>query len=1501
MAYQLFVKGKEVTPVQSSIITSTSQWAIPSGDQSTLTGLSNTGFTLTNNFSSNIAMRVNLSLTNLVVGQIYTLVFTGTSTPAGGYIGVTYYLYGNSNPDNQTFNDFATSVYTQTQEFTAVESSAIIEFRSYNGAVGNVFAGTNISVITASQGFNGLYELDVLKGSPFTLDFNFKDIKDLKTKGSHSYNFRLPSTPSNDQFFGSYYKVGSYYSEDNFSFNPFGMASCYVLKDTIEVFSGNMQLTNVYLKDKNRYEYECILFSSEVSFLDTIKGTKFKELNYTEWNHTLTPTAVYNSYNSNSIDGGNIVWSLWDYGIGHASSSYMSFFQQPVTGFLDWSSFSFNINKLRPQVRLKALIDKVFAITGYTYKSDLFASAEFAKIYMDLNYNKADNITTEVVVDAYNTQVANNSSQTIGNYFPFTSQRHITFPNEISDESTQWNSSQNYWLPQAIGTYELTISGTCTPSGTPPNTGDVLAFQIGRWNWANQSNNTITIDQTEWFEFLQVSESGAAVNFSQSITITINSLNPTGANNWYISLWSGAAANNSINWVFTNMDLKIQPTDIDSSVTNLVYINNLFGELSIEKWWKSIMTKFNLVVIPNKDDGTQLIIEPYNDFVDTGESKDWSDKIDYTKDVQIIPPTKYCGKQVKFKDSQSNDYIYQSIKRNPFNDDERTYGEYIEPGVKNKFSDKDTIFTSIFVPTINYPLNGSTNNLGVYSCAVWNTNADGVKENTGGVRLSFFHGTKTLVGGFVYNLSGGQTFSGVANQKSKYPFFSAYSQKDFTDGSNVFTLNWAETLTNPPQDWDALPSFGMARKFWKDYILDNFNVNSRMLLANIRLSPKDIADFSFADTIELMGQNYRVNSIKGYPVSSSGNAKLELLLVNKSNFVPTTLINSTGGIITGDNQIECDWIYHSQAPNTGLLSFTTSLSSTPTTSIPQDCCQSMGYTWQQAPINQGGQYYCYMTVFPDLPEEETSELRSGAGNIKSNRTNSIIGTNNTTGGNQNSITGNENKIYKNAFNNKIEGNGNTIGRTVRNSFIYGSNNNLDTYQFSDVIFGEPLAYNTSIIGGRLSGDYGKLQITGDNVISNGAVSNTVKQGSKQKGDFILNLEYDESVDTGTTFIGQYGRFVLSSPSYNSIGNQNGIRFAGKTNVKITIEAVGISSSATNQTYKEKALITQTVMLSNYTSPVVIYSNTDSSVIDSIFGTTTIQVVPLSKPPYYDSQGGGFVCIRLDTAGRIDSTWTFNVKYETTPLLDLTSGAVLNPTVISGCNLWLDASNFTSLNLSGTSVVEWKDISGGNNHILQASSVYRPIYKEDNWHRPYIDFDGTSANLNNADADLLSMAQSNNTFIAIYKSDVSTAENYGQVIMGINDSSSIQRIGLRINASSLGGGGSNSVAYSSQSSFGNANSCNISSAGVTDLSIAIGKRTGTAIKLFDGNGNTDTATTGANDTSVNRFTVGGSSPSGVSDFNEFNGRIHELICYNKALSDAEVQKVISYLKNKWDLV
>ena len=109
------------------------------------------------------------------------------------------------------------------------------------------------STLVVIDGNGDKFFLDILTEQPITADFNFKDITDLKTKGSHTYNFRLPSSEINDKYFTTYFMVCSYCDPStNSNFNPYFKAEAYLIQDDIEVFSGSLQLVNVFLRNGNR-------------------------------------------------------------------------------------------------------------------------------------------------------------------------------------------------------------------------------------------------------------------------------------------------------------------------------------------------------------------------------------------------------------------------------------------------------------------------------------------------------------------------------------------------------------------------------------------------------------------------------------------------------------------------------------------------------------------------------------------------------------------------------------------------------------------------------------------------------------------------------------------------------------------------------------------------------------------------------------------------------------------------------------------------------------------------------------------------------------------------------------------------------------------------------------------------------------------------------------------------------------------------------------------------
>ena len=62
-------------------------------------------------------------------------------------------------------------------------------------------------------------------------------------------------------------------------------------------------------------------------------------------------------------------------------------------------------------------------------------------------------------------------------------------------------------------------------------------------------------------------------------------------------------------------------------------------------------------------------------------------------------------------------------------------------------------------------------------------------------------------------------------------------------------------------------------------------------------------------------------------------------------------------------------------------------------------------------------------------------------------------------------------------------------------------------------------------------------------------------------------------------------------------------------------------------------------------------------------------------------------------------------YRNTPIYT----RIFNPLDVSGCLLWLDAADSTTLTLSGTSVTQWNDKSGNSNNVSQGTVAKMPTY------------------------------------------------------------------------------------------------------------------------------------------------------------------------------------------------
>lgn len=241
-----------------------------------------------------------------------------------------------------------------------------------------------------------------------------------------------------------------------------------------------------------------------------------------------------------------------------------------------------------------------------------------------------------------------------------------------------------------------------------------------------------------------------------------------------------------------------------------------------------------------------------------------------------------------------------------------------------------------------------------------------------------------------------------------------------------------------------------------------------------------------------------------------------------------------------------------------------------------------------------------------------------------------------------------------------------------------------------------------------------------------------------------------------------------------------------------------------------------------------------------------------------------------------------------------------PTSITGCKLWLDASDTSTISLSGSAVTQWNDKSGNGYNFTQSTSTNRPSSGTRTQNSlNVIDFDGTNDSLSTSAAksafNFLHSAAS--TIFIVLKQD---AVNNIKVIFstGIQPYSSGD-IGFFLYSNAPADyqmGVSNASTYISRIN------ANFNETTARYDSIKSDPTNGTASNrlkysksgaAFAGT-NTDTGTITTSN-STNDLTLANANNGG---FGPMDGWIGEVIVYDSILSDANITKLQNYLATKW---
>ena len=332
-------------------------------------------------------------LTNLIVGQVYTVTLEFLATPSAAF------LFAHSGSGSNSYNTIGFPAgISQSLIFTATSTNDTILIAGYNAVGTSTATISSISIVGATQLINvlngdGQVICDLYEDEDLPLTLSVDEFKNVAEKiQSYSKAFNLPATKRNNLIFDAIFEITRSY--DGIIFNPYRRTQCVLKQDGFILFQGFLRLIDVSDKE-GEISYNVNLYSEVTALADVLSDRLFSDLDFTELEHLYNRTNIENS------------WEFGGTGIAYTNPSTSGFRDVNSTvkyPFVDWnhsytlSATNFPVlpdleTSFRPWINVKYLIDRIFNApnTEFTYISNFFNTDTFKNLYMDFNWGADSN------------------------------------------------------------------------------------------------------------------------------------------------------------------------------------------------------------------------------------------------------------------------------------------------------------------------------------------------------------------------------------------------------------------------------------------------------------------------------------------------------------------------------------------------------------------------------------------------------------------------------------------------------------------------------------------------------------------------------------------------------------------------------------------------------------------------------------------------------------------------------------------------------------------------------------------------------------------------------------------------------------------------------------------------------------------------------------------------------------------------------------------------------
>jgi hypothetical protein len=597
-------------------------------------------------------------------------------------------------------------------------------------------------------------QLDIFDDEDIKVSNNVTGLFDIGVlPATFTRQISLPGTKVNNAFFEHVYDI----SIDNpFLFATNIKVPAYIDFDSVYLIDGYIQLNKVnVLANKYIESYEITLYGTLSSFARDTNRKYLTDLSSLAiYNHTSSLDNISASWSGN-LFGGDIVYPLADYGSGYAftQGSYELFGMDDQDGALTVQNF-------KPAIRVKPVLDAIFAEAGYTYSSSFMNQAFIDDVYMVCNNSLKYPEYAGVDLETYGKIKVGAISGSGMTDINLPSGSWVTLPwfNEFSDPQGFYTNGayrvEKRTNLRGVLNININVSGSANNMPGTFSANGTWGLRLLETGSLTPTSNQAIQSYIVFFDQLQQSRTGG-INTTYELATEFN-LNSVPAGNYYFQILQSPNFPSS---VASLPKVTLDPLATTKSFLEIRQVNSAadgrimdipsnmpYGTTGIKQidFILGLQKKFNLVIYPNNTNQSEFIIETFNEWYKRGEVKDFNQYINLDENIEVIPANNLAVNKLNFGDTLDQDYISQQFSKAANREYGKTY--YVDTTnfySQGEFNVKTTFASDPLVRIAGTGLSGSVGGIVYpitqYSAGTWQFTSLGARAAcSSAVRIQIF-------------------------------------------------------------------------------------------------------------------------------------------------------------------------------------------------------------------------------------------------------------------------------------------------------------------------------------------------------------------------------------------------------------------------------------------------------------------------------------------------------------------------------------------------------------------------------------------------------------------------------------------------------------------------------------------------------------------------------------------------------------------------------------------